>query len=87
MSLQKLIKKIKKNYFEVLKNSLMAQYTIIFEDESMIREYESIQKSWYIKEQQRKIPTYGKNAGAKLMEILDHKTGKVYCDEHEKYDA
>ena len=53
----------------------------------MIRDYKAIQKSWFIKGQQRKIPTYGKNAGVKLMGILDYVTGKVYCEEHEKYDA
>ena len=53
----------------------------------MIRDYQAIQKSWFIKGQQRKISTYGKNPGVKLMGILDYETGKVYCEEHEKYDA
>lgn len=53
----------------------------------MIRDYQAIQKSWFIRGQQRKIPTYGKNAGVKLMGILDYETGKVYCEEHDKYDA
>jgi transposase len=53
----------------------------------MIRDYQAIQKSWFIKGQQRKIPTYGKNAGVKLMGILDYETGKVYCEEHDKYNA
>ncbi|URZ02605.1 IS630 family transposase IS642 [Clostridium felsineum] len=59
----------------------------MFEDESMIRDYQAIQKTWFKKGQQRKIPTYGKNAGVKLIGILDYGTGKVYCEEHEKYDA
>ena len=53
----------------------------------MIRDYQAIQKTWFIKGQQRKIPTYGKNAGVKLIGILDYETGRVYCEEHEKYDA
>lgn len=53
----------------------------------MIRDYQAIQKNWFIKGQQRKIPTYGKNAGVKLIGILDYATGKVYCEEHERYDA
>lgn len=53
----------------------------------MIRDYQAIQKTWFIKGQQKKIPTYGKNAGVKLIGILDYATGKVYCEEHEKYDA
>ena len=44
-------------------------------------------KNWFIKGHQRKIPTYGKNVGVKLIGILDYVTGKVYCEEHERYDA
>ncbi len=53
----------------------------------MIRDYQAIQKTWFIKGQQRKIPTYGKNAGVKLIGTLDYVTGNVYCEEHERYDA
>jgi transposase len=40
-----------------------------------------------MKGQQRKIPTYGKNAGVKLIGILDYVTGKVYCEKHDRYDS
>ena len=53
----------------------------------MIRDYQAIQKTWFIKGHQKKIPTYGKNAGVKIIGTLDYATGKVYCEEHEKYDA
>ena len=53
----------------------------------MIRDYQALQKTWFIKGHQRKIPTYGKNAGVKLIGTLDYVTGNVYCEEHEKYDA
>jgi transposase len=53
----------------------------------MIRDYQALQKTWFIKGQQRKIPTYGKNAGVKLIGNLDYVTGNVYCEEHERYDA
>jgi transposase len=53
----------------------------------MIRDYQAIQKTWFMKGHQRKISTYGKNAGVKLIGILDYGTGKVYCQEHERYDA
>lgn len=53
----------------------------------MIRDYQAIQKTWFPKGKQRKIPTYGKNAGVKLIGILDYIEGTVYCEEHEKYDA
>ena len=39
-------------------------------NELMIRDYQAIQKNWFIKGHQRKIPTYGKNAGVKLIGIL-----------------
>jgi len=53
----------------------------------MIRDYQAIQKTWFPKGQQKKIPTYGKNAGVKLIGILNYESGHVYCEEHEKYDA
>ena len=53
----------------------------------MIRDYQAIQKTWFIKGKQRKIPTYGKHCGVKLVGILNYETGYVYCEEHEKYDA
>lgn len=53
----------------------------------MIRDYQAIQKTWFIKGKQKLIPTYGKNAGVKLIGILDYVTGMVYCEEHERYDA
>jgi putative transposase len=60
---------------------------ILFEDESMIRDYQAIMKSWFPKGRQRVIPTYGKHCGAKLVGVLDYETGAVYVEEHEKYDA
>lgn len=53
----------------------------------MIRDYQAIQKTWFIKGKQKQIPTYGKNAGVKLIGILNYETGQVYCEEHERYDA
>jgi len=53
----------------------------------MIRDFQAIQKTWFPIGQQKKIPTYGKNAGVKLIGILDYIKGFVYCEEHERYDA
>ena len=53
----------------------------------MIRDYQAIQKTWFIKGKQKKIPTYGKNPGVKMIGTLDYITGIVYCEEHERYDA
>jgi transposase len=53
----------------------------------MIRYYQALQKTWFIKGQQHKIPTYGKSAGVKLIGTLDYVTGNVYCEEDERYDV
>jgi len=53
----------------------------------MIRDYQAIQKTWFLKGKQRIVPTYGKHEGVKLVGVLNYETGDVYCEEHEKYDA
>ena len=60
---------------------------ILYEDESMIRDYQAIQKTWFAKGQQRIIPTYGKQEGVKLVGFLNYETGEVYVEEYKKYDA
>ena len=77
-----------KNYFKELKKHLNGLVdTILFQDESMIRHYQALQKTWFKKGQQCKILTYGKNAGVKLIGALDYVTGNVYCEEYKRYDA
>lgn len=61
--------------------------TVLFEDESMIRDYQAIMKTWFAIGQQRIIPTYGKHEGVKLVGCLDYETGQVYVEEHDRYDA
>lgn len=53
----------------------------------MIRDYQAIQKSWFVKGQQRIIQTYGKHEGVKLLGILNYETGEVYVEDHKSYDA
>ena len=53
----------------------------------MIRDCQAIQKSWFVKGQQKIIQTYGKHEGVKLLGVLDYETGKVYMEDHESYDA
>lgn len=53
----------------------------------MIRDYQAIQKTWFPKGQQRKIPTYGKHQGVKLVGTLNYETGEIFCIEEETYDA
>ena len=61
--------------------------TILFEDESAIRDYQAIMKSWFPKGRQRLIKTYGKHESVKLVGILNYETGKVYVEEHEEFNA
>ena len=60
---------------------------MLFEDESMIRDYQAIMKTWFPVGKQRIIPTYGKHEGVKLVGFLDYETGSVYVEEQKKYDA
>ena len=38
----------------------------------MIRDYQAIQKTWFVKGRQKVIQTYGKHEGVKLLGILDY---------------
>lgn len=60
---------------------------LLFEDESMIRAYLALQYNWFLKGQQRKIPTYGHHEGAKLLAAIHYETGHVTHEEVEQYDA
>ncbi|MGG6431652.1 IS630 family transposase [Anoxybacillus sp. D401a] len=60
---------------------------VLFQDESMIRDYQAIQKTWFVKGKQRIIPTFGKHQGLKLIGTLNYETGEVFCIEEERYDA
>ncbi|GGK09672.1 hypothetical protein GCM10007063_35150 [Lentibacillus kapialis] len=53
----------------------------------MIRDYQAIANTWFPKGQQKKIPTYGKHHGVKLIGTLDYESGDVFCIERERYDA
>jgi len=60
---------------------------ILFEDESMIRDYQALSRTWFAKGKQKIIPTYGKHWGAKLIGTLDYATGEVFCVQEEQYTA
>ena len=53
----------------------------------MIRDYQALQHTWFLKGKQRIIPTYGKHQGVKLIGTLNYETGEIVCVEEEKYDA
>ena len=76
--------------FDELKQALEAGQIdrILFQDESMIRDYQAIQRTWFPKGQQKRVPTYGKHWGAKLLGFLDYASGEVVVMQSpEKYDA
>jgi hypothetical protein len=60
---------------------------ILFEDESAIRDYQAIMKSWFPKGEQRLIKTYGKHESIKLIGVLNYETGKVHIEEAEEFNA
>ncbi len=60
---------------------------ILFEDEAMIRDYQAIGKTWFLKGHQKIIPTYGKHYGVKLLGTLNYETGEVFVVENEAYNA
>jgi transposase len=59
----------------------------LFEDESMIRDYQALQYTWFAKGKQRIIKTTGKHRGVKLLATVDYVTGKIVWREDELYNA
>lgn len=53
----------------------------------MIRDYQAIGRTWFLKGKQRLIPTYGQHKGVKLIGTLDYATGDIICVEEERYDG
>ncbi|MDT2260402.1 hypothetical protein P7H06_14015 [Paenibacillus larvae] len=50
---------------------------MLFEDESMIRDYQAIQKTRFLRGKQRIIPTTG-SIGVKLLATVDYETGYTF---------
>lgn len=53
----------------------------------MIRDYQAIGRTWFLRGHQRKIPTFGQHKGVKLIGTLDYETGRIICTEEGMYDA
>lgn len=49
----------------------------------MIRDYQAIQKTWFLRGKQRIIPTTGKHRGVKLLATVDYRTGRIVWQEDE----
>ncbi|BFH62480.1 hypothetical protein PAJ34TS1_30720 [Paenibacillus azoreducens] len=77
-----------KQDFETVKKLIQREIDrILFQDESMIRDYQALAHTWFPKGQQKIVPTYGKHRGVKLIGTLDYESGEVFCIEEEQYDA
>jgi transposase len=78
----------KEEFEEVKKRAALDENVVVlFEDESMIRDYQAIGATWFPKGKQKIIRTYGKHCGAKLIAVLDYVTGEVFCVQEEQYTA
>jgi transposase len=53
----------------------------------MIRDYQALQHTWFLKGKQRIIPTTGKHRGVKLLATLNYETGQIHWTEDEQYNA
>lgn len=53
----------------------------------MIRDYQAIQKTWFLRGKQRIIQTTGKHRGVKLLATVDYATGQIVWQEDEQYTA
>ncbi|MEK3916125.1 IS630 family transposase [Paenibacillus sp. FSL H7-0331] len=74
--------------FPILKKLMDEEIAhLLFEDESMIRDYQALQHTWFLKGKQRVIPTTGKHRGVKLLAVLNYATGHILWKEDEQYDA
>lgn len=56
---------------------------LLFQDESSIRDYQSLVSNWFPIGKQRIVPTYGSNKNVKLIGILNYETGSIYVQEEE----
>nr|WP_311826858.1 IS630 family transposase [Enterococcus hulanensis] len=85
--MQKNKKRLKSNYLGIKKVVDTEDTILLFEDESTIRDYQALMKSWFPKGKQRVIPTYGKHLSVKLLGVLNYEIGEIFVQETEKFDA
>ncbi|WP_244411282.1 IS630 family transposase [Parageobacillus thermoglucosidasius] len=60
---------------------------IIYEDESHIRDYQTLRVTWSVKGRQKQIPTYGHHATVSLLGGVNIETGEFHCMETNQCDA
>ncbi|QSB48067.1 transposase [Parageobacillus toebii] len=54
---------------------------IIYEDESHIRDYQTLRATWSVKGRQKQIPAYGHHATVRLLGGVTIETGEFHCME------
>ena len=68
-----------KEQFETLKKLMTREFEhLLLQDESSIRDYQSLVSNWLRKGKQRIIPTYGINKSIKLIGVLNYEIRRVY---------
>ncbi|MDT2238804.1 transposase [Paenibacillus larvae] len=61
---------------------------MLFEDESMIRDYQAIQKTWFLRRGSNvSFQPRASIVGVKLLATVDHETGHIVWQEDEQYNA
>ena len=62
-------------------------FNLIFETDKLTPNYIFLKLiSLFIKDKEKRIATYSKNHGVKMIGTLDYIRVHVYCEEHERYD-
>ncbi|WP_245842379.1 transposase [Parageobacillus galactosidasius] len=72
---------------ELIKKNLSDNMVIIYEDESHIRDYQTLRATWSVKGRQKQIPTYGHHATVSLLGGVNIKTGEFHCMETNQCNA
>ena len=60
---------------------------ILFEDEATIRDYQALGYDWFLKGEQKVIPTYGRHGSVKYGAVLDWATGNLITLESDKFNG
>jgi hypothetical protein len=60
---------------------------IIYEDESHIRDYQTLRITWSVKGRQKQIPTYGHHVTVSLLGGVNIETGEFLCMETDQCHA
>ncbi|RBW67251.1 IS630 family transposase, partial [Bacillus taeanensis] len=60
---------------------------LLYEDESHIRDYQTLHATWFEKGKQKHVPTYGHHTRVNLFATVDAFTGDFFCTQAEQCNA